>query len=71
MQQVFVRVGQRRDNRVEILSGLDAGQEVVTGVSTAQSGTPTNTGGFGGGGIGIPGGGGGFPGGGTRPGNGN
>jgi hypothetical protein len=37
----------------EIKSGLTEGQEVVTGVSTPQTGTATNgNGGFGGGGFG-------------------
>jgi macrolide-specific efflux system membrane fusion protein len=64
-----VEVGLMTNTTAEIKSGLSEGQEVVTGVNTAQTGTPTTTtGGFGGGGLGIPGGG--NPGG-IRPGNGN
>jgi macrolide-specific efflux system membrane fusion protein len=54
-----VEVGLVTSSAAEITSGLTVGQTVVTGVSTAQTGTTTTTGGFGGGGIGIPGGGGG------------
>jgi len=62
---VPVEVGLVTNTTAEVKSGLTAGQEVVTGVNTAQNGTsPTVTGGFGGGGIAIPGGG--FNGGGTR-----
>ena len=64
-----VEVGLVTNTAAEIKSGLTEGQTVVTGVATAQTGTPTVTGGFGGGGFGIPGGG--FQGGGTRRGNGN
>jgi membrane fusion protein, macrolide-specific efflux system len=63
-----VEVGLVTNTTAEIKSGLSAGQEVVTGVNTAQTGTATNgTGGFGGGFGGA------FPvgGGGTRRGNGN
>ena len=64
-----VQVGLVTNTTAEIKSGLTAGQAVVTGVATAQTGTTnTTTGGFGGGGLGIPGGG--F-GGGTRRGTGN
>jgi macrolide-specific efflux system membrane fusion protein len=59
-----VEVGLVTSNAAEITAGLTEGQTVVTGVSTAQTGTTTTNGGFnGGGGIGIPGGGGGFQGG--------
>jgi RND family efflux transporter MFP subunit len=51
-----VEVGLVTNTTVEIKGGLAAGQEVVTGVDTAQTGT-TTTGGFGGGGFGVPGGG--------------
>ena len=64
-----VEVGLVTNTTAEIKSGLTEGQAVVTGVATTQTGTPTVTGGFGGGGLGIPGGG--FQGGGTRRGNGN
>jgi multidrug efflux pump subunit AcrA (membrane-fusion protein) len=64
-----VQVGLVTNTTAEIKSGLAEGQQVVTGVNTAQNGTTTTTGGFGGGGIAIPGGG--FQGGGTRPRNGN
>jgi membrane fusion protein, macrolide-specific efflux system len=50
-----VDVGLVTNTSAEIKSGLAEGQAVVTGTSSAQTGTPT-TGGFGGG-IGIPGGG--------------
>jgi hypothetical protein len=59
-----VDVGLVTNTTAEIKSGLTEGQAVVTGVATTQTGTPTVTGGFGGGGLGIPGGG--FQGGGTR-----
>jgi RND family efflux transporter MFP subunit len=60
-----VEVGLVTNTTAEIKSGLSEGQQVVTGVANAQTGTPTVTnGGFGGGGIGVPGGG--FGGGGTR-----
>ena len=50
-----VQVGLVTNTTAEIKSGLTAGQEVVTGVNTAQNGTQqTVTGGFGGGGIAIP-----------------
>ena len=53
-----VEVGLVTNTTAEIKSGLNEGQEVVTGVANAQTGNPTVTnGGFGGGGIGIPGGG--------------
>jgi multidrug efflux pump subunit AcrA (membrane-fusion protein) len=52
-----VEVGLITNTTAEIKSGLSDGQEVVTGVNTAQNGTTTTTGGFGGGGLGIPGGG--------------
>jgi macrolide-specific efflux system membrane fusion protein len=53
-----VEVGLITNTTAEIKSGLTDGQEVVTGVNTAQTGTtPTTPGGLGGGGIGIPGGG--------------
>lgn len=52
-----VEVGLVTSSLAEITSGLTAGQEVVTGVNTAQNGTSTSTGGFGGGGVAIPGGG--------------
>ena len=65
-----VQVGLITNTTAEIKSGLTGGQEVVTGVNTAQNGTTTTTGGFGGGGLGIPGGG--FQGGGNgRPKTGN
>ena len=64
-----VEVGLVTNTTAEIKSGLIEGQAVVTGVANAQTGTPTVTGGFGGGGLAIPGGG--FGGGGTRRGNGN
>jgi len=65
-----VQVGLVTNTTAEIKSGLTEGQAVVTGVATAQTGTPTTaTGGFGGGGIAIPGGG--FGGGGVRRQNGN
>jgi macrolide-specific efflux system membrane fusion protein len=51
-----VEVGLVTSTLAEIKSGLTAGQEVITGVATAQTGTPT-TGGPGGGVV-IPGGGG-------------
>jgi len=56
-----VDVGLVTNTTAEIKSGLTVGQQVVTGVSTPQTGTATTTnGGFGGfgGGVGIPGGGG-------------
>jgi membrane fusion protein, macrolide-specific efflux system len=53
-----VEVGLVTSSLAEITSGLTEGQEVVTGVNTAQNGTTTNNGGFGGGGVAIPGGGG-------------
>ena len=60
-----VEVGLVTNSTAEIKSGLTEGQQVVTGVANAQTGTPTVTnGGFGGGGIAIPGGG--FGGGGGR-----
>jgi RND family efflux transporter MFP subunit len=60
-----VQVGLVTNTTAEIKSGLSEGQQVVTGVANAQTGTPTVTnGGFGGGGLGIPGGG--FGGGGNR-----
>jgi RND family efflux transporter MFP subunit len=60
-----VDVGLVTNTTAEIKTGLSDGQQVVTGIATAQTGTPTVTnGGFGGGGIGIPGGG--FGGGGGR-----
>jgi macrolide-specific efflux system membrane fusion protein len=53
-----VEVGLVTNATAEIKSGLNEGQQVVTGVANAQTGNPTVTnGGFGGGGIGIPGGG--------------
>ena len=53
-----VEVGLVTNTTAEIKSGLNEGQEVVTGVANAQTGNPTVTnGGFGGGGIAIPGGG--------------
>jgi len=53
-----VEVGLVTNSTAEIKSGLTEGQQVVTGVANAQTGTPTVTnGGFGGGGIAIPGGG--------------
>jgi macrolide-specific efflux system membrane fusion protein len=64
-----VEVGLVTNTTAEIKSGLTDGQSVVTGVATTQTGTPTVTGGFGGGGLGIPGGG--FQGGGNRRGTGN
>jgi RND family efflux transporter MFP subunit len=64
-----VEVGLLTATSAEITSGLAAGDLVVTGLSTAQTGTATAPGGFGGGGVGIPGGG--FGGGGIRPGSGN
>ena len=64
-----VEVGLVTNTTAEIKSGLTEGQAVVTGVATTQTGTPTVTGGFGGGGFGVPGGG--FGGGGTRRGTGN
>ena len=62
-----VQVGLVTNTTAEIKSGLTEGQRVVTGVNTAQTGTPTTGNGFGGG-LG-----GGFPvgGGGTRRGIGN
>jgi hypothetical protein len=52
-----VQVGLVTNTTAEIKSGLTAGQQVVTGVNTAQNNTQTTvTGGFGGGGIAIPGG---------------
>jgi len=64
-----VQVGLVTNTTAEIKSGLTAGQAVITGVNTAQSGASTTaTGGFGGG----LGGGGAFPGGGNfRRGTGN
>jgi macrolide-specific efflux system membrane fusion protein len=60
-----VEVGLVTNSTAEIKSGLTEGEQVVTGVANAQTGTPTVTnGGFGGGGIAIPGGG--FGGGGGR-----
>jgi RND family efflux transporter MFP subunit len=58
-----VQVGLVTNTTAEIKSGLTAGQQVVTGVSTPQTGaTTTNNGGFGGGlGVPITGGGGGRP----------
>lgn len=50
-----VGVGLVTSTTAEITSGLTLGQAVVTGTSTAQAGTTTTTGGFGG--VGIPGGG--------------
>lgn len=51
-----VEVGLVTSSLAEITSGLTPGQEVVTGVSTAQTGTSTGSGGgFGGGGFEIPG----------------
>ena len=48
-----VEVGLVTNTTAEIKSGLAEGQEVVTGVNTAQNGTATNgNGGFGGGGFG-------------------
>ena len=55
-QALAVQVGLVTATTAEITSGLTEGQTVVTGVSTAQTGTSTTTG-FGGG-VGIPGGGG-------------
>jgi macrolide-specific efflux system membrane fusion protein len=52
-----VEVGLVTNTTAEIKSGLTDGQQVVTGVNTAQNGTTTPTGGFVGGGLGIPGGG--------------
>jgi macrolide-specific efflux system membrane fusion protein len=53
-----VEVGLVTNSTAEIKSGLTEGQQVVTGVANAQTGTPTVTNsGFGGGGIAIPGGG--------------
>ncbi len=63
-----VTVGLVTNTTAEIKSGLTEGQQIVTGVNTAQTGTQTTTGGFGGGGIAIPGG---NFGGGQRPRNGN
>ena len=58
-----VEVGLITNTTAEIKSGLTDGQQVVTGVNTAQTGTPTTTtGGFGGGGSAF---GGGFQGGGN------
>jgi macrolide-specific efflux system membrane fusion protein len=50
-----VQVGLVTNTTAEIRSGLSAGQRVVTGINTAQTGTAatTNGGGFGGG-LGIP-----------------
>jgi membrane fusion protein, macrolide-specific efflux system len=50
-----VQVGLVTNTTAEIKSGLAAGQRVVTGINTAQTGTAatTNGGGFGGG-LGIP-----------------
>ena len=58
-----VEVGLVTSSLAEIASGLTAGQEVVTGLANAQTGTSSgSSGGFGGGGfgggVGIPGGGG-------------
>ncbi|MFL5674584.1 MAG: efflux RND transporter periplasmic adaptor subunit [Chloroflexota bacterium] len=64
-----VEVGLVTNTTAEIKSGVTEGQAVVTGVANAQTGNPTTTGGFGGGGVGFPGGG--FGGGGVRRGNGN
>lgn len=50
-----VEVGLVTSTTAEITSGLTEGQAVVTGTSTAQSGTTTTTGNFGG--VAIPGGG--------------
>jgi RND family efflux transporter MFP subunit len=63
-----VEVGLIASDLAEITSGLTDGQEVVTGVANAQTGTSSNSGGFGGGGFG---GGGAFPAGGFGGGNGN
>jgi RND family efflux transporter MFP subunit len=56
-----VEVGLITNTTAEIKSGLSEGQQVVTGVANAQTGTGNNpvvtNGGFGGGGIGVPGGG--------------
>ena len=52
-----VQVGLVTNTSAQIKSGLSAGQQVVTGVNTAQTGTAATTnggGGFGGGGLGIP-----------------
>jgi RND family efflux transporter MFP subunit len=51
-----VEVGLVTNTTAEIMSGLTAGQTVVTGVNTAQTGGQTS-GGFAGGGLAIPGGG--------------
>ncbi len=64
-----VEVGLLTATSAEIKSGLTAGDTVITGVSTSQTGTANASGGFGGGGVAIPGGG--FGGGGIRPGGGN
>jgi macrolide-specific efflux system membrane fusion protein len=58
-----VQVGLVTNTTAEIKGGLSAGQQVVTGVNTAQTTTTTTTGGAGGlgGGLGVPGGGGGRP----------
>jgi macrolide-specific efflux system membrane fusion protein len=58
-----VQVGLVTNTTAEIKGGLTAGQQVVTGVNTAQTTTTTTTGGAGGlgGGLGVPGGGGGRP----------
>ena len=68
-QAQAVEVGLVTSTTAEITSGLTEGQAVVTGTSTAQTGTTTTTGGFGGG-VAIPGGGG-LGGGGNFPGRGN
>jgi RND family efflux transporter MFP subunit len=73
-QALAVEVGLVTNTSAEIKSGLNEGQEVVTGTATTQTNAATT-----GGGIAIPGGGGGgtftgggnFPGRGTRNGNGN
>jgi macrolide-specific efflux system membrane fusion protein len=59
-----VQVGLVTNTTAEIKGGLTAGQQVVTGVNTAQTTTTTTTGGGAGGlggGLGVPGGGGGRP----------
>lgn len=56
-----VEVGLIASDLAEITSGLTEGQQVVTGVANAQTGTSTNGGGFGGAGLGGGGFGGGGP----------
>jgi hypothetical protein len=64
-----VEVGLVTSSMAEITSGLDAGEQVVTGTVAARVGTTTTTQGGGAAipGGGFPGGGGGFPGGGRQP----